>query len=31
MGVMMPEFERMGREMEESFKAAKAEAKRNRD
>lgn len=27
--VMMPEFERMGREMEEGFKAAKAEAKRN--
>jgi hypothetical protein len=30
MAVMMPEFERMGREMEESFKAAKAEARRNR-
>jgi hypothetical protein len=30
MAVMMPEFERMGREMEDSFKAAKAEAKRNR-
>ncbi len=27
--VMMPEFEKMGREMEASFKAAKAEAKRN--
>jgi hypothetical protein len=27
--VMMPEFERMGREMEDGFKAAKAEAKRN--
>lgn len=26
--VMMPEFERIGREMEESFKAAKAEARR---
>ncbi len=30
MAVMMPEFERMGREMEESFRAAKAEARRNR-
>ncbi len=30
MAVMMPEFERMGREMEESFRAAKAEAKRSR-
>ncbi|HEV7233115.1 MAG TPA: hypothetical protein VGN36_02645 [Sphingorhabdus sp.] len=30
MAAMMPEFERMGREMEESFRAAKAEAKRNR-
>ncbi|MBL0922898.1 MAG: hypothetical protein IBJ12_00320 [Sphingomonadaceae bacterium] len=30
MAVMMPEFERMGREMEESFRTAKAEAKRNR-
>lgn len=29
MSVMMPEFERMGREMEESFRAAKAQAKRN--
>jgi hypothetical protein len=31
MAVMMPEFERMGREMEESFRAAKAEARRNRN
>ena len=31
MAVMMPEFERMGREMEGSFKAAKAEARRNRN
>jgi hypothetical protein len=31
MAYMMPEFERMGREMEESFRAAKAEAKRNRN
>jgi hypothetical protein len=30
MAIMMPEFERMGRDMEESFRAAKAEAKRNR-
>jgi hypothetical protein len=30
MAVMMPEFERMGREMEESFRTAKAEAKRSR-
>lgn len=29
MAVMMPEFERMGREMEESVRAAKAAAKRN--
>lgn len=29
--VMMPEFERIGREMEESFKAAKAEARRKQD
>jgi hypothetical protein len=27
--VMMPEFERMGREMEDGFKVAKAETKRN--
>ncbi len=31
MAVMMPEFERMGRDMEESFKAAKAEARRTRN
>lgn len=31
MAYMMPEFERMGREMEESFRAAKAEARRRRD
>jgi hypothetical protein len=31
MAVMMPEFERVGREMEESFRAAKAEARRNRN
>jgi hypothetical protein len=31
MAVMMPEFERMGKEMEESFRTAKAEAKRNRN
>lgn len=31
MSVMMPEFERMGREMEEGFRAAKAEARRVRD
>ena len=31
MAVMMPEFERMGREMEESFRAAKAETRRNRN
>lgn len=31
MAVMMPEFERMGREMEESFRAARAEARRNRN
>jgi hypothetical protein len=31
MATMMPEFERMGREMEESFRAAKAEARRNRN
>lgn len=31
MAVMMPEFERMGRDMEESFRAAKSEAKRSRD
>lgn len=31
MAVMMPEFERMGREMEESFRTAKAEARRNRN
>ena len=31
MAVMMPEFERMGREMEDSFRAAKAEARRNRN
>jgi hypothetical protein len=31
MAVMMPEFERMGRDMEESFRAAKAEARRNRN
>ncbi len=31
MAVMMPEFERMGREMEESFRAAKNEARRNRN
>lgn len=31
MAVMMPEFERMGRDMEDSFKAAKAEARRNRN
>jgi hypothetical protein len=30
MAVMMPEFERMGREMEESFRAAKEEAGRTR-
>jgi hypothetical protein len=30
MAVMMPEFERMGREMEDSFRAAKAEARVNR-
>lgn len=29
--VMMPEFERIGREMEESFKAAKAEARRRQN
>lgn len=29
MAVMMPEFERMSREMEESFRVAKAQAKRN--
>jgi hypothetical protein len=29
--VMMPEFERMGHDMEESFKTAKAEARRNRN
>jgi hypothetical protein len=28
MATMMPEFERMGREMEESFRAAKAQARR---
>jgi hypothetical protein len=28
LAAMMPEFERMGREMEESFRSAKAEAKR---
>jgi hypothetical protein len=31
MATMMPEFERMGREMEESFRAAKAEARRDRN
>jgi hypothetical protein len=31
MAVMMPEFERMGRDMEESFKAAKADARRTRN
>lgn len=31
MATMMPEFERMGREMEESLRAAKAEARRNRN
>lgn len=31
MAVMMPEFERMGREMEDGFRAAKAEARRNRN
>ncbi len=31
MATMMPEFERMGREMEESFRTAKAEARRNRN
>jgi hypothetical protein len=31
MATMMPEFERMGREMEKSFRAAKAEARRNRN
>jgi hypothetical protein len=31
MATMMPEFERMGREMEESFRAAKAEVRRNRN
>ncbi len=31
MTMMMPEFERMGREMEESFRAAKAQARRNRN
>lgn len=30
MATMMPEFERMGREMEDSFRAAKTEARRNR-
>lgn len=30
MAVMMPEFERMGREMEDSFRTAKAEARRTR-
>jgi hypothetical protein len=29
--VMMPELEKMGREMEDSFRNAKAEAKRNQD
>jgi hypothetical protein len=29
--VMMPEFERMGREMEDSFRAAKADAKRQQN
>ncbi len=31
MAMMMPEFERMGREMEESFRAAKAQARNYRD
>jgi hypothetical protein len=31
MVMMMPELERMGREMEESFRAAKAQARRNRN
>jgi hypothetical protein len=31
MATMMPEFERMGRDIEESFRAAKAEARRNRN
>jgi hypothetical protein len=31
MATMMPEFERMGRDMEERFRAAKAEARRNRN
>lgn len=31
MAVMMPEFERMGREVEDSFRAAKADARRNRN
>ncbi len=31
MALMMPEFERVGREMEENFRAAKAEARRNRN
>jgi hypothetical protein len=31
MAMMMPEFERMGREMEESFRAAKAQARRTRN
>lgn len=30
MAAMMPEFERMGREMEDSFRTAKAEARRTR-
>ncbi len=31
MAAMMPEFKRMGRDMEESFKDAKAEARRNQN
>lgn len=31
MATMMPEFERMSREMEESFRAAKAEARRSKN